>query len=111
MDDAAENVAGEVVGAQKMPLGQGREEAFGPQVTAQKRIVGGDEIGAECDENEKDDDPETDHGQPVGAERKPGAEGLAEPRLAARGGLVGEEPVTAGHRGHACFRTRGSRRV
>ncbi len=95
MDDAAEDVARQIVGPEKMPLRQRGQEAFGAQVAPDHRVIGRDHVREDRDKDEKQDDAKPDHRQPVGPEGKPGPVDLPQARLAARLRLVGQKPFTA----------------
>jgi hypothetical protein len=114
MNHPAEDVAGEIIGAHQVIHG-GRQQPLGTQVATKHRIVRRNDIGKDGDQNQQDNDGQADHAEPVAGEQEPGAPGLAETGLAARGRLFALQPVAevleGGTDAHARLLTRGSSTV
>ena len=83
VEEPAEEVAPQVVGAQDMPLGEGRQ--VGLQDVDLIGVVGGEHRGQHAHEDHQTDDDQTHHGRLVAAEFVPGIVGR--PLLADHGGL------------------------
>ena len=79
VDHARQDIAAKIVGAEPV-LGARRQQPRAAQVADHRRI-GRQHVGEGGDEQQRDDDRQAEHGQPVGGKAPPGHIGAAEPCL------------------------------
>ncbi len=90
VDDAAPDVAAELVGAEEMPAGAGRQQAVLQRLGV--RVVGGEKGREDRRQDECGDDREPEHRHGVPQKPQPGEIGLHGARLQPGARRVGGEP-------------------
>lgn len=96
-DQTREDVAAELVGAEPVRRGAGRQQPVGEHLA--QRVVRHDERRDERDRDERGEDREPEKVQRIAGEAAPAAVREAERRLPARGGRVGQQPRAQRRRG------------